>query len=213
MTNNISRYNEIREIGMDLNTNLFKTINGDEIRIVARALGLLRGKKLILHSDAEMDRFTDFAINDYINQDGKNFVVRYLEENFENLTKDEKIILDSLSAAKPSLYEIVEIDENKSSIKLVDIINKGTEFTITDIGFSQSPMVIGFLLYTRIICIDDICMTSGAPMLFEGFYKSDLVEKSSLYAKKSLVGNETTKRSAAFFKLYKKIGFQNVEYR
>ncbi|CAA6812210.1 MAG: Unknown protein, partial [uncultured Thiotrichaceae bacterium] len=204
MANNISRYKEIRQVGIELNTKIFETIDKADIRIAARVLGLVKGKKIVIDSESEMDRFTNFVINDYVSQDGKNLIEKYLERNSDSLTEDEKTLLDALLIAKPSLYRIVEVDKHNSSVKLTDIINKDIELTIIDIGFSQS-VILDFILYTRVLCIDDIYMTSGAVMLFDGIDEKYLIEKSKLYAKKSFASSDATKRAAAFFKLYKKV--------
>lgn len=209
MEDKISRYREIRSIGMALNTKLFKAIDGIELRIAARSLGLLKNGKLIIKNEADMDRFTDFLINDHIDQNGKTVVTKYLEQKANGLTKDEKIILDSLLLAKPSLYEVIEIDRSNSSITLTDILNEEPDYIVTDLGLSQSS-ILGKLLFTRLVCLEDIRFTSGAAMLFEGIHKNELLEKRKLYAQKSPAKSESARQVAAFMKLHKKIGFQQM---
>lgn len=209
MKNNLARYCEIRSTGIALNTKLFKTADNIEIRIAARSLGLLKNGKLIIKSEADMDRFTDFLINDHVDQSGKSLIAKYSEQKANDLSNDERLILDSLLLTKPSLYEVIEIDSSNLSITLADMLNDGAHYIVTDIGLSQSP-ILGKLLHTRIICIDDICLTSGAAMLFEGIHKNELMEKSIQYAKKSPAKSETARQVDAFMKLHKKIGFQNM---
>ena len=211
--NDITRYSQIRKIGMDLNTKLFRVLSGDEIRIAARAVGLLKKKRLILESEDEMDRFTDFAINDYLNMEQKNAVERYFYSNKINLSLDEEKIINSLLLAKPSLFEISKIDASTSSVWLRDAIKGSKEIKIIDKGFSQSPAIVDLLVYTRIVSVEGISMTSGAPMLFENPHYDFLLSKYRLLVKAIKTGSDQAKQTIAFFKLYKKMGFHQVVYK
>ncbi len=116
----ILRYNEFRAIGKELNTKLFRELSGTDIRIAARTLGVLKKNALALGSEAEMDRFSDFAINDYRDRDGNNSVQRYLERSSKEMNPTEATILSSLLVAKASLYA----RRDAATVRLSDLLNE-----------------------------------------------------------------------------------------
>ncbi len=210
--NEVEKYDELRKITLELNSNLFRVLTADEVKIAARSVGFLKKNRPMVSSDEEMGRFADFAIHDFINYNQKNTVERYLENNRESISLDEEKIINSLLLTEPSLYKITKVEGKTSSVWLVDVFNDGLEIRIIDKGFSRSPVIVGFLIYTRIISVDNISMTSGAPMLFESNHQETLLTKSRQLIKNNPIGNEKTKKTAAFFMLYKKLGYQNLAY-
>jgi len=210
--NDVENYINIRNIGMELNNNMLDSLNNSDVRIAARTLGLLKNNRIRINEEGESDRFSDFILNDFFDTNGKNAVERYFDQNIEKLDVVQTSILYALLAASSSLFEVVEINENKSTIKLSDLISKNESVTLVDIGFSQSPNFVGFLVYTRVIRIGNISMTSGTPMLFEKKYRDHLLENYRKIMKTISLGGEKTKKSVAFRKLFKKIGFQQVAY-
>lgn len=212
MKQQIIQYNELRAIGKELNSSLFRELSRSEIRIAARTLGLLKKNTLVLDSEEDMDRFADFAINDYYDRDGNNSVKRYLEKNVKEMSNTEEMILSSLLVAKASLYEIVEVRGDHATIRLTDLINEGNDIEIVDRGFSASPSICEYLIYTRVINVGGLRMTSGAPMIFNKENKDVLLKKFKYMLKKVLIGSKQTKLSVVFYRLNKKYGYQQVEY-
>ncbi len=202
---NLEKYQEWRKSGMELNDKLLYSLSKDDLKIAARAVGVLKRNSFEFSGEMEQSLFFDFAINDCFNKDNENCVARYLENNIGDLTREEEKILNALLQAKPSLYEIVDIDTNNSTLKLVDLLNNGVELNITDIKLSESGFLTGFLVYTRVVCIDDIAMTSGAPFIFAGKHKALLLKEYPKMMKLFAFKNEQTKQALAFRKLYKKI--------
>jgi len=69
------------------------------------------------------------------------------------------------------------------------------------------------LLYSRILVVEGIFMTSGAPKLFKKETKEVLLSKYKMLMKKVPFGSEQTKQSVAFQKLHGKYGHHHIEYR
>ena len=211
MKEHIVKYDELRAIGKNLNSKLFKELNGSEIKIAARALGVLKNNALLLDSDEDMDRYTDFAINDYYDVNGNNTIKRYLKKH-NDINGLEKSILNSLLLSKASLYQIVKSDRESATIQLRDLLNQSEDINIIDRGFSSSPMIVNFLVYTRVLSFDEINMTSGAPMIYGMDSKESLLSKYKKKMDKVNIGNEQTKLSVAFYQLHEKYGYHQVEY-
>ena len=212
MKNIIAKYEHYRKQATNLNEELFKQLSTSDIKIAARLLGILKKDALIIDSEEEMGRFSDFAIHDYRNRDSKTAVDKYKEKNnFGKSNSDEEKILEALLVSKSSLFEVTGIDKKLSIVYLHDIFNEGRELEIIDIGFSLSGKIEEFLLFSRVVSIDGMQMTSGAPLLFEKGKEAVLREKYRKLYKKIVIKNEQTKMTIAFFKLNKSIGY-NVQY-
>ena len=212
MKNNISEYKHYRKIGMKLNGKLVKELSRSDMKNAARLLGLLKKNTFIMDSEEEIDRFTEFAINDYHNISGKTTVQTYKENNIDALKNTgEEQILESLLIAKPSLYKITDVNKKTSTVYLSDEFNNSEEIIIIDIGLSSSTKIKGFLLFSRIVSIGQIKMTSGAPLLFEKSKETVLREKYKKLYKKITLQNEQTKMAIVFFKLSQRLGY-NVQH-
>lgn len=204
------KYQKIRKNGMELNRKYLECCSDQDIRIAGRILGLLKGKKIVLSSKADMDRYYDFMVNDYKNFEGKNLIQIYKEKHID-ISKEDVSIMDASLSSRSSLYEIVSSNAKYKTLELKDLLNsEAKNIDIIDVGFSSNPLINNFVIYTRVITFPDFNMTSGAPLLFDGDYRDTIIDKYNKKAMKIVVGDETTKRAAAFFQLYQKYGYKSV---
>lgn len=211
MNSTIEKYRNIRTVGMELNGEFLKCLHPNDMRIAMRALGVLKGDKIVLSSDADMDRCYDFVVHNFRNSAGSNLIDIYAEKN-SDLSGVEKEIIEASLASKSSLFKIVDIDPHAQTLELADLIGTGDNINVLDIGFSSNSASKYLLMYSRIISFDDFKMTSGAPLLFHPEYKETLLDKYKQKMKKVVVGDEQTKMSAAFFQLYQRYGIQSMGY-
>lgn len=210
MQSTYPEYDQIRAISKDLNSKLFKALSGSEMRIAARPFGLIKKNKLNMESYVEMEQYADYAINDHFDQNGKNVVIRYLQNPTYEKTNIEKIILKSLLSSKSSLFEIIESDYQNSTIKIKDLFS-GSEFLITDRSFSASPNACDYLMFSRILAFEEFNMTSGAPMIYHKEMKEIILSKYKRIMKKIPLAKDRSKLYVTFFKLYKKCGHENIK--
>lgn len=196
---------------MELNGKFLECLNPHDMRIAMRALGVLKGDKIVLSSEADMDRCYDFVVHDFRNSTGSNLIDIYVEKK-SDVSGVEKEIINASLASKSSLFTIVNVDPYTHTLELADLIGGAENVKLLDMGFSSNPASNHLLMYSRIISFDDFKMTSGAPLLFHPKYKETLLGKYKQKMKKVVVGDEQTKMSAAFFHLYQRYGVQNMGY-
>ena len=196
------KYSHIREVNIALTTELFKELTRDQLRIAARMLDLLKQDKFI----------SDFAINDYFDEKNQNMVMRYLAKHGDSLDKEEQAVLKAFIAARCSLFEISAARPEKWTLVLRDLLNEGEEVLILDRALSTSLHVTDFLIFARVLRMDDYNMTSGAPILFKNDKKEILLKKYQAKSAKVRMGNENTRLMVAFFKLNRTYGFRQLQY-
>lgn len=211
MTNNTLKvYDGLRSSGKELNSRLFGLINRTELKIAARAIGMLKKDTLMLETEADMDMLADFVINDYFDVNGYN-LVRKFSEKCEDLNDMEKSILNALLCSNSSLFEVVKSESTSSTLWLRDLLNSGMELELIDRGLSYSLNSSQHLIYTRVVSMEGISMTSGAPKVFSKDLKELLLAKYKKKMSKVRIGNEQTKLAAAFHQLYKLYGVYHLE--
>jgi hypothetical protein len=206
------KYSHIREVNIALTTELFKELTRDQLRITARMLDLLKQDKFMLESEQAFDQFSDFAINDYFDEKNQNMVMRYLAKHGDSLDKEEQAVLKAFIAARCSLFEISAARPEKWTLVLRDLLNEGEEVLILDRALSTSLHVTDFLIFARVLRMDDYNMTSGAPILFKNDKKEILLKKYQAKSAKVRMGNENTRLMVAFFKLNRTYGFRQLQY-
>jgi hypothetical protein len=176
----IEDYKAVRQVGKDLTHKIFKfaLINKEEIIYAAKLLGFWNGHSLAFDSDEEFDTVTDFLIFEKLNQN-KPVINRFYDSNPE-LNDFEKENIIGLLNYHSSLFEVKSIDSSGKILVLSDLLDVNhKEFTLMDIGLSQTTSV-GLIIYSRLIPIRDIYMTSGVSFGFENNYKDKLLSSISL---------------------------------
>ena len=111
---------------MELNGKFLECLNPHDMRIAMRALGVLKGDKIVLSSEADMDRCYDFVVHDFRNSTGSNLIDLYVEKK-SDVSGVEKEIIDASLASKSSLFTIVNVDPYTHTLELADLIGGGRE--------------------------------------------------------------------------------------
>ncbi|MBO9483124.1 hypothetical protein [Salinisphaera sp. G21_0] len=203
-------YDQLRAVGKDLNSALFKELTQDEYKIVARRLETIKKGKMRFDSYEQFDQYTDFCINDYVDSRGENLVKRYKRRHHETISATEARIIDALLTSQTSLFQILSRDTDSATVQLKDLLNGG-ELAITDRNLSASPGATSFIMFTRILTYgDDLHITSGASMLFPNHSREQVLLEYWRLLKKSPAGSIQSKRYAAFYKLHSKHGFKDM---
>ena len=212
MNNIHPEYDELRAVGKDLNSELFRELKKDEYIIAARHLGAMKNNKMMFESDEQFDQYTDFCINDYVDRNGENAVKRYLRQHSDTISTTEERILHGLLSSKSSFFQIVGRDPDTCTVQMQDLLNGG-ELTITDRGFSASPGATSFMLFSRILSYgDDLHITSGAPMFFPNKSREIVLSRFWRIVKKTPTGTVRSKLYAAFYKLHNRYGYKETTH-
>ena len=177
----LSDYRAIREAGKELGSKIFNYVvdnNMHELISAAKLLGLWDGRKFIFDSENDSNTLMDFMVFEKTTQNTPAFKRFHLSIPKLNDLQQENI--NGMYHNYTSLFEVKSIDKIGNTLVLADIMdNNRTEYLLMDIGMSKSVHP-GFVLFTRLIPIRNINMTSGISFGFEKIYKDKLLSAISL---------------------------------
>ena len=207
--NSLERYKRIRKVGRNLTGQMMKHAPKFAITKTASDLNL-RGPKGILVFDEESDTpfMMDRCFYD-IFWDGKNLISHFIEsDDYKQLTEEEQAIVQAMTTAYYSLFEITNVNPSESTLELKDLLSQET-YTITDLNLSRTAHT-EYLLAARIHQPEGIFMTTGAVCPFEVEQRQNLLDgleprKISVGKKKKTKRLQRSDYSAYFFKQYKRI--------
>ncbi|MFH1160286.1 MAG: hypothetical protein V1733_04990 [bacterium] len=169
----VEKYRHFRQVGLGLNT---KMMNCKEMKIDIRSAGkklkLLEKNTFILDDEQDLDIVMDFALFELL-INNKNFIERYYQLGFPE-SVEENILLEGKLNAFTSLFEVVGFDKENCLIKVIDVLDSDKNYSLIDIGFSQTGW-IGLLFFTRIIPLPDFNITGGVSFGFRRETKEKLL--------------------------------------
>lgn len=181
----LSDYRTIRESGKELAGKIFKYAvesNKQELVTAAKLLGFWDGKMMVFDSENDSETLMDYIVFEKSTQNVPAFK-RFLMNN-PKLNDLQLENMDGILNNYSSLFEIKSIDSISNYLLLVDVLDSNRkEYLLMDIGMSKTAPV-GFILYTRLIPIREINMTSGVSFGFDRIYKDKLLSAISLAALK-----------------------------
>jgi len=171
----VQRYKELREATRKLVNVILKVIPKEIINRAAKEMNILVKGVLVFDSEEEMSFLFDRILYD-IKWDGKNAIEHFEAESEYEPSEDEKKYINAMKEARFSLFEVVGRNPGKS-VYLSDLLSGillNSQIELTDLSMSET-FSNGLLLATRIIRIDDICMTTGASYPFMPIHKDALI--------------------------------------
>jgi hypothetical protein len=161
---NIKDYLEYRETGKKLVYKILDSNKREDMIFAGKFLGFWDGHAMVFDKDEESNVLMEFAIFEK-NRHGKRLVDIFYDSDI-TLNDIEEELLQGQVECYSSLFEIVNIDGSRYEIKLADLLNNEyPDFTLMDIGLSRTAQT-GSLIYTRLIPVKDIHMTSGVSFAF-----------------------------------------------
>jgi len=178
---NLIDYRAIRESGKELGSKIFNYVvekNKHELISAAKILGLWDGRKFIFDSEEESNTLMDFMVFEKPGQNSPAFKRFHLSNPGLNDVQLEHI--NGMYHNYSSLFEVKSIDRMGNTLILTDILdNNRKEYLLMDVGMSRT-VHDGFLMFTRLIPIRDINMTSGVSFGFANKHKDKLLSAISL---------------------------------
>lgn len=213
MEENLEKYKSIRtQCTSFVNEKLIKYII-DKYRTElfigsAKKLGMLQGNKTIVHdTEDDIQYLFDFLLCE-AKIDGRNALDIYKREVG---LKDafEKKVITAFERSYTSLYRVINTSPSKGLIFLKDILNGGKNIRLTDLGISKLQNQ-DVLIFTRVITIDDINMTSGMSCVYAARIEKRLMQRYSQIKQISNPENESMNRFLFFYEDYKNIGIEKV---
>ncbi len=160
----LTRYRTIRETTFGINNHLVTKIPKSLMDECAKKLGFTRGKTFVFESESEMAVLMDYCLY-YPGPDGRNLVAKYLEESPPPSGSDKMAVLQAMTRAYYSLFEIEGV-ERGVGVAVRDVLRNETGL-IVDIGFGNT-VGPGIALATRVKPIEGILTTGGAAFPVDG---------------------------------------------
>ncbi len=176
----IDGYLNIRETGKKLALKILEYNKDSKNAMIyaGKLLDFWNGEFMVFDRDEDTDILMDFLIFEK-NKQGQRLINLFYDSDIE-LSDLEEEILEGQVDYYSSLFEILTIDISNCTIILKDLLNTGNpDFTLMDIALSQTGRT-GLLIYTRLIPIREINMTSGVSFVFEPKVKEKILNDISL---------------------------------
>ena len=176
----LDRYKMIRALGRELTNQMMKHIPRFITMQAAKSLDIV-GPKGVLVFDRE-------------------------SPDYQRLTKEEQAIVEGMTTAYYSLFEVLRVDPSQGALEVRDLLGEET-YTIIDINSSRTATT-GYLLAGRIKQVEGIYMTTGAICPFYVEHKANLLaglEPKRIRGRRKAKRIQRSDYSAYFFKKHRRI--------
>lgn len=200
-------YREYRKDSKKFNHKILKYLEESEKPTYDfKLLDILKNNNVYMHSKGEKDRVYDFIIYEKT-FNGKSGLDIYLKNNAV-LDIREMQLAGAMKKAKTAMYKVLELDGEKSTVKLQHI---DTDEIVEIIDFGSSKTLNeNYLIFTRILRFQEVNFTSGLLMIFHINHKQFLENILKKEIKKSNLDSEV-QEFISYFHLSRKHGI-NVLY-
>ncbi len=156
----LERYRHVRAMSRELHNSLSDHLSKGTFTECGEKLGLLVDGSLVFETEDESSVLMDYCLYDGWSGD-HNAITRCLAQNPHPPDSDETLLLEAMSKARYSLYQVESIVEGLG-VNALDIL-RGDSLLIIDEGFSQTAAE-GVIMAARIITLPDFSMTTGAAL-------------------------------------------------
>ena len=163
----IEEYKKIRNSTKDLAYKILnsKKDNRDEMIYAGKLLDFWDGQAMVFDTEEESDVLMDFLIYER-DREGNKLIDNFYNSDVQ-LNEIEEEILEGMVNYHSSLFEVQEINRDSCILTLIDLFDGNyKEYKLMDLGFSQTAKV-GLVIYSRLIPVRRINMTSGVSFGFD----------------------------------------------
>ncbi|HMN67403.1 MAG TPA: hypothetical protein PKC28_02595 [Bdellovibrionales bacterium] len=171
----IPRYQAFRQLGLELNSQLFRSLSRRTVMEGGRRLGVARGNNFVMDTEDEIAVVADYCIHD-LRHDGQNAIDRFLDSHRQGLSSEQFDYLTSLSKAFFSLFVITDTEPGVG-INVRDLLS-GQDHLIFDVGFSNTADP-EYVLASRIFTHESITMTTGSALPVPPSFVAHLIVKAT----------------------------------
>jgi len=177
----IDKYRAIRESGQELSGMIFKYAtenNKQAIISSAKLLGFWNGKMMVFASENDSETMMDFMVFEKSTQNDAAYQRFY--RSCPTLDELQQVNMNGILHFYSSVFEVKSIDHKGNTIVLEDLMDAGREvYQLMDIEMSKT-VPAGFIIFTRLIPINDVNMTSGVGFGFNRIDRDKLLSAISL---------------------------------
>lgn len=181
----LRKYNQYRNIQKQLNSQITEEYLSPEIlEEIADWFGFLQGNNFVVASETEVDIMNDFFLYEFRDPNNRRIVDRAQEDYSREVNKKQNNILTAMCQSQTLLVEVLRTSPKEGIVQANPLRGLPTDIvTFTDQGFSLS-LEPGIVLFTRIITLPELSMTSGAAFAFDSSNKKRAIRTWDRAAKK-----------------------------
>lgn len=207
LNNNLERYKQYRQTQVKLHTKILDDyIDEVNFKQAGHTLGILNNRnQVVMEHETEYDALYDFNIYERLRA-GKSSLSLFAE-NYSPEDQIENELIASMLQSKASLYEVIHVDKTEGVLVLKDILSDLNELIkIIDISLSSNT-ISNPLLYTRVLNLEGMSMTSGLGFVFSIDHKDYILNRSRKMIKKMKSGDTSLNNFITYFHLNRSDGF------
>ena len=211
--NHLERYERIRKTSRRLTSQMMQHVPKHALTRTSKELNLMHRGVIVFDSEEDTNFLMDRCFYD-IQWRGKTLIEHFIDsDDYTELTEEQKAIVQGMTTAYYSLFEILRVNPSNSTMDVDDLLGDRT-YRLTDLNLSRTARE-GYLLATRIVKQGEgIYLMTGATCPFSGEQRQVLLD--GIKPRKTLLRRGKNRRqtrklqrsdySAHFFKEYKRIG-------
>lgn len=156
----LARYKQLRRVSRELNSRLAGQLSKEMIQEGGKALGILKGKTLVLDTEDESSVLMDYCIYN-VRRDGRTVIETHQVSSGADSESDELICFRAMQSAIYSIF-VVETVEEGLGVTVQDVQTNKT-YRVIDTGFASScrPEMV---FASRLLLHDGFAMTGGAAL-------------------------------------------------
>jgi hypothetical protein len=205
---NLTLYKNYRQVGMDLNTELIQQLDVEVYVKAASLLDLFEKGRIVFKQRQQNDYFYDFVLHENINN--QYTMVEKYKESYTNKDELKTKVLNAFLASYTSLFKIVSVTPETSTLELEDLLNPGSEnIFVTDMTFSKTAKP-NLLLFSRILPFDELSIFSGSSFIFRGEHEAFILLRYKKIMKKVPLESEAAKLFVTFYQLNQSDGLTSI---
>jgi hypothetical protein len=202
----LDRYHAFRDAAKALTQQMMDALVDRAVLMRAgRALGVARGDTFVFESEAETNVLMDYALYEDL-VDGRSVVQRYRDQA-TGLNPTQQALLDAMAQAFTSLFRITDTLPAEHALGLTDLLDQRPDVRLIDIRFSQTAAA-GMLLFTRIVPLPEMNMTTGMAFAFPGSAEASVRRRVQRLSKRAKAESASARRMIAFFQLNRSDGLE-----
>jgi hypothetical protein len=166
----LRRYRQLRATMRDMHSELLKSLPKGTLTECGQKLGFMVDGTLVFETEDEASVLMDYCL--YDGRSGQhNAVTRFLAEQPYPAGTDQAILLDAMSRARYSLFQVESVAEGLG-VNCRDVL-RGDGGTIVDEGLGNTAAP-GVILASRLVVLPELSMTTGAGLVIDADTLEDI---------------------------------------
>lgn len=195
----VNEYRQYRRISKEIHNKIIQTsLKREYCDKTAKFFGIWDKGRIIIDQPTDADYVMDFTLYEKI-YGNKSFIAEHVE-NWSGHCLYTEALIEAVTNAQTSLFEIEEINQKNNMLFLKDLLGHLNDVRIIDINLSKS-LPVGGIIFCRLLRLDNFDMTSGVIYSFKPGQKEFLLTEYDCMLKEKNLRHVDRERFLLFRKL------------